>query len=311
MKKLTTIFLSLSLAILESCSWVNDNYDHCPTGTWVQLSYTYNMLYSEAIATHITGASLFVMDEEGNRVTEKTVSSATLQENNYRVQLPDLPTGNYHICVWAGLEDPNYLYSDTGIALNMTGEVHNQALGNLLYGRVDKVNITQEYQIVEVPMVKDNKLITTTLQLLSQQGTLKADEFGIEISANNRQIDNNNQPSGAVVYSPILHTATQLDGLHVVQSGFHTLRLLQNDGTRMKLTHLPTQSKVFDIPLTDYLILSGMTDLLNMGEQEYLDREDQFNLIFFLNETQIPDRPYACTLLQIRSWILRMNETEL
>ena len=39
---------------------------------------------------------------------------------------------------------------------------------------------------------------------------------------------------------------------------------------------LPTRSQLLTISLTNYLILSGLTDSRKMDEQEYLDREDHF-----------------------------------
>ncbi len=311
MMKLSAIFSLLCTVLLAGCSWVNDNYDHCPSGTWVQLSYTYNMLNAEAVGTQVSNASIVVLDSNGQCVGEENADSASLQQNQFKIQLPDLPDGTYDILVWAGLDDPHYRHSTTGVELNLTEETAHEALGSLFFGRIGQVQIDGEYRVVTVPLTKDTQLIGTTLQLLSPAGTLNAEDFRLEISANNRQLDTYNRPSGAVCYTPFLHQSAQLDDLHVVQSGSSILRLTVGDNTRMRLIHVPTGSQVFDIPLTDYLILAGMTDYLNMEEQEYLDREDRYDLMFFLNETQLPETPYVCTMLQIRSWIIRLNETEL
>lgn len=311
MMKLSALFWSLCSILLAGCSWVNDNYDHCPTGTWIQLSYTYNMLYSEAVSTQVSNASVLVMDKEGNCVAQETADSVALEENHYRIRLPELPAGDYDILVWAGLNDSHYQLAGTEVTLRLDGEVQEEALDGLFFGRSESVTIDGAYRVIDVSLVKDTKLITTTLQLLSQQVGLDAEDFRLEICASNRTIDGYNTPSGTVSYAPFQHRAAQLDSLHVVQSGFHVLRLTVGDGARMRLVHVPTGSQVFDIPLTEYLVLAGMTDFLEMGEQEYLDREDHFNLLFFLNETQLPERPYTCAVLQIRSWVLRLNETEL
>ena len=82
--KLSALFWSLCSILLAGCSWVNDNYDHCPTGTWIQLSYTYNMLYSEAVSTQVSNASVLVMDKEGNCVAQETADSVALEVNHYR-----------------------------------------------------------------------------------------------------------------------------------------------------------------------------------------------------------------------------------
>ena len=309
MMKLSTLLLVLCTACLSGCSWINDNYDHCPSGTWIQLTYTYNMLDAEAVTTQVFDASVFVIDDNGQCVGQQNVDSFSLQSNQYRIRLPELPEGTYDILVWSGGNDPHFRRQEDGMELGE--ETQREALGNLFYGRTSSVMVNESYQIIPVSLMKDTKRIATTLQLLSGEKELDMADFQLEIEANNRKLDAYNLPSGHISYYPFLHETARLDSLSVVQSGFHTLRLLTGDGTRMRLKHLPTGSQVFDIPLTDYLVLAGMTDFLHMGEQEYLDREDHFQLLFFLNETQLPERPYTCTMLQIRSWIIRLNETEL
>lgn len=75
-------------------------------------------------------------------------------------------------------------------------------------------------------------------------------------------------------------TVADLSGLQVVHSELNTLRLLENDDTRLILTHRFTGQRVLDIPLTKYLLLSREA-YSGMTPQEYLDRQDQYTLIFF------------------------------
>ncbi|MFR5656988.1 MAG: FimB/Mfa2 family fimbrial subunit [Butyricimonas faecihominis] len=62
----------------------------------------------------------------------------------------------------------------------------------------------------------------------------------------------------------LLSDGSRLVRLQVVHSELNTLRLLENDDTRLILTHRSTGQRVLDIPLTKYLLLSreaysGMT----------------------------------------------------
>ena len=48
-----------------------------------------------------------------------------------------------------------------------------------------------------------------------------------------------------------------------------------------------------------------------MLPQEYLDRQDRYNLIFFLEPTNNPSKPYMCLQMQVNGWIIRINNAEL
>ena len=36
------------ITLFSSCNWVNDDLSDCPTGTWLKISYTYNILDVDA-----------------------------------------------------------------------------------------------------------------------------------------------------------------------------------------------------------------------------------------------------------------------
>ena len=45
--------------------------------------------------------------------------------------------------------------------------------------------------------------------------------------------------------------------------------------------------------------------------QEYLDRQDRYNLIFFLDSTNDPQQPYICLQMKVNGWMIRINNAEL
>ena len=308
MKEWSIYFLCLCSAWLTGCSWVNDDLDNCPTGRWMQLSYKYNMLNVEAISSQLSSASIIIIDAQGKYVGKEDFDDLSLKQNNYCVPLPELNPGDYDILVWGGIDNADFTYTNGTVSQTVTEEGEQSGmLSSLFYGRGNHVSVHGEYQIIEVPLVKDTKLISSTIQLASG-GQLDADDFLLEINGYNQQIDEHNQPSGQVTYHPFVHQSAEMGSLQVVQSGLSTLRFMKDDQTRLKITYRPTGSQLLTIPLTDYLILSGLTDVRNMDEQEYLDREDHFNLIFFLQETPNPESPYKIVLLQIRDWVLRFDD---
>ena len=69
--------------------------------------------------------------------------------------------------------------------------------------------------------------------------------------------------------------------------------------------------QLFDIPLTQYLLLSRNVETTYMPPQEYLDRQDRYNLIFFLDSTNDPQQPYICLQMKVNGWMIRINNAEL
>ncbi|MCQ4921424.1 FimB/Mfa2 family fimbrial subunit, partial [Phocaeicola vulgatus] len=50
-----------------------------------------------------------------------------------------------------------------------------------------------------------------------------------------------------------MHEIANLEDILVVHAGMITLRLMENDDTRLRLIYLPSGKEIFDIPLTPYL----------------------------------------------------------
>lgn len=108
-----------------------------------------------------------------------------------------------------------------------------------------------------------------------------------------------------------MQESANLEDIQVVHAGMNTLRLMENDDTRLRLIYQPSGKEIFDIPLTQYLLLSRNVETTYMPPQEYLDRQDRYNLIFFLDSTNNPKQPYICLQMKVNGWIIRINNAEL
>ena len=147
MSKTATILFALCTLFCSACSWVDDDQSDCPTGCWLKLSYTYNMLNVDAVTTQVKDVTLFILDQEGNYIVREEVDSLTFHQNECTIQVPSLPQGDYTFLVWAGLADSLYRHTPTSLTLlrNEAGEQFEK-LSTLVHRRVDKVPITGEYQ---------------------------------------------------------------------------------------------------------------------------------------------------------------------
>ncbi len=314
MNKTATFLLALyTLICCSACSWVDDDRSNCPTGCWLKLEYTYNMLNVDAIATQVKDATVFILDKDGACIGKEEADSLTLHRNNYMVRIPALPAGNYTFLVWAGLADSHYQYTHTSLALrrNEAGEL-SERLSSLFHGRLSNVYVDGEYRVLSLSLIKDTNLLSCILQ--SQSATpLNSDDFRLELTSRNGCMDHWNAPTDTVptTYLPFMLEEANLEDMQLIHAGMNTLRFVTDDDARLKLTYVPSGKVLLDIPITKYLLLSRDVDSSRMEPQEYLDRQDRYNLIFFLSLTNNPEEPYLCMQLEINGWILRINDAEL
>ena len=64
---------------------------------------------------------------------------------------------------------------------------------------------------------------------------------------------------------------------------------------------------VLSIPLKDYALLVKGNYNRQMDDQEYLDRQDEYNLTFFLDEFG----NWATSMIIINSWSVVLNQSEI
>ena len=316
MRKLSTIILSFCITILfGSCSWVDDDMSKCPNGNWLKLSYTYNMLNVDAASTQLGDVTLFIYNQAGSLIHKEKVDSLNIHDNDCIIKLPNLPVGIYDFVVWGGLDDDNYTVVSNCIELiRDSNNINNKKLRPLFHGRLDNIHIDDNYAVHNLFLAKLTNVFSCVLQGENGDFISDATDFDIEIISNNAVIDNRNNVVGSnfVTYSPFFNEVTTIENIDVIHSGLNTLRLLENDNTRFRLIYKPSNEDIIDIPLTDYLLMSRHIDYLYLSNQEYLDREDRYNIIFFLQKSDNPQQPpYICLKMMINSWVVRMNDTQL
>ena len=85
-------------------------------------------------------------------------------------------------------------------------------------------------------------------------------------------------------------------------------RLVKDKDTRTILSVSNSQGEtVLSIPLIDYALLVKGYYNQDLSDQEYLDRQDEYNLTFFLDE----NNHWMSSSIIINSWRVVLSETEL
>ena len=81
-----------------------------------------------------------------------------------------------------------------------------------------------------------------------------------------------------------LHRAGGFQVLGSAHDGEQAIRLVTEKNPVLSIYNVRENEKVLSIPLKDYALLVKGHYNRAMSDQEYLDRQDEYNLTFFLDE---------------------------
>lgn len=319
-RKVSHALLILILATLSACS-IYDDTSECYSGFRVRYMYDYNMKFADAFTNEVNQITLFVFDDKGNFITSKTESGTELKKKNYFMEL-DIPPATYHLITWAGLTGQSFRLTEPArdkpslaqfkVTLNDKSKTSDSSLQPLWHGEIEKVVVGTKYEEVTIPLVKDTKRIRVVLQQINGLPVTDSD-FRFEITDDNSLMnyDNSIIPNGNITYAPYAtghSTVGDIQPATAVFAELHTGRLMTDSKARLKIFRNSDNSEIIDIPLIDYLLLTEMEGHKRiLTEQEYLDRQDEYSLVFFLDD----NLAWMKVQIIVNGWTVRFNNGSL
>jgi hypothetical protein len=274
--------------------------------------------------------ALYVSDSE-NRLVEAIFEqdAEKLATDGFSIPL-ELESGKYELVAWAGLENEESfdLMADVEIgkttkeelqvALKTTAEaVVENDLKPLYHGAMTLDYTSEPGTFTEtMSLVKDTNVFRVVLQQMAD--VLVADKFRYEITADNGLLDWNNDvlanetitykpwsvTSGVADVAPDYGTnATRADQVSVVVAEFTTSRLIDGQSPILTIYNIEENERVLSIPVADYALLVKGNYNAQMSNQEYLDRQDEYNMTFFLDE----DGRWLSASIIVNSWRVVLN----
>lgn len=311
------------VALFSSCDWVNDDLSDCPSGTWLKISYTYNILNVDAASTQVGDITVLAFDKNDKYVARLDVDSIALHQGYCMIKVP-FPKGTYHLLVWGGISDylyqlPNLKAEQTerkSLNLSLVCDEKNQSdrkLNALFHSSLENITISEEYQVVTAELVKNTNYFSCILQD-EDNFPLRQEDFAFTLESANGVIDYTNTPVGMtqVCYLPYRQeVSVTSEQIPLIHARLNTLRIMKGDDTTLSIKHIPSGQIILHLPLTQYLLLSKIYNYIgDMGDQEYLDRQDSYTLLFFIksSDTGIPQ---ICPRMKVNGWTIRLNDSEL
>ena len=140
--------------LAASCTMIQDSVDYCPTGLYVRFVYDYNTARADMFKDHVGHVRLYVYDEQGQKVAERSVSntaaSAPLADYGSALHLapPELGPGRYRLQAVAMQRDWDAAAAADGARYRHEADVtHGEAMRITLDHDPDVIPGTQQHLV--------------------------------------------------------------------------------------------------------------------------------------------------------------------
>lgn len=328
---ITVAALSLLLPpLVSSCSMMHDDFDGCKQELRVRFKYDMNMKFADAFSGQVRAVTLHVYDQSGRLVFKKTQSVDDIDAAGGYMTLDNIKSGNYTMQVWAEGEQrhtDSYSYSTKGdtndnisnldCKINRNSRQITHDITPLYHGLLSNADLNIDgygVKTVTVPLTKDTNNIRVVVQNASGK-KLSSSNFAFVIDDDNSWLDFDNLSlkEDSITYNPwaqsdgIVNSEGSMTQVSAVVAEMTVNRLFTTKHPRLKVYNTSNNKLVFNIPLIDYALLVKGNYNKAMTDQEYLDRQDEYNFIFFVDE----NLNWLSATIYVNSWRVVLQNTDM
>lgn len=331
---------------LTSCHAIYDDEGDCSAEYRVRFIDDLNLKAADAFNSEVKSISLYAFDESGVLVwsDEKSLDDLNAEPVAHSFDVSSLAPGKYHLIAWGGIDQSNGSFSLPGLSRAQTrvedmscrlsreqddsgSDFIDANIDDLFYGSTDiyipdNTNGVNDDKIFDVQLTKDTNRINIMLQQLNGED-LDPDDYEFVIEADNGELDHQNNVvkeernlyyrayeklSGSAGYAD--NDAT-INTVSAILARFTISRLQINDWNKftrpmLSVYNVTTDEKLLSIPLIDYALLVRNNYDYVTSDQDYLDRQDEYNITFFVQNGRWLDSEII-----INSWRVILNNPNL
>lgn len=308
-----------SLIALAGCSFVNEDLPECTHSLKVNFNYDYNLKFSNAFHHEVKSVNVWAFDSNGTFVWHGSAYGESLKSEDFALDSP-LREGVYDFVSWCGLNDNDDFSLATyapaskeelEVKLNTledgAANVSHSFFKSLYYGSLSGYEYKPTPYInsvdtVTIPLMKDTNNIRVLLQRYNGE-EISAEDFEVMITIPDAWLawTNDVMPQGPMVtYQPwgIEYGTASMPDM-TGQSGtitsvssllyeFSSSRLMAGADATLTVRRTSDNADVIRIPIIDYfLMVKGHyenPDGTPLTDQQYLDRQDDYSILFFIDE---------------------------
>ena len=333
-------------------STIYDYEGDCDPHFKVGFRYDMNMKFVDAFSTEAKSVSLFVFDSTGKFVKSFESTVDAMASNNYMMDVDLAPGKYSLLAWCGlndGLHsyDVPTLTPGSSTMQELKNTLKRQAAddGTAVVGEIDQLyhgiaeaDFPDEEGVhtAIVPLMKDTNRLKVVLQNLSEDSAMGVDDYKIFVTAENGKLDYDNSlmADELLTYVPyytqegaseiIVTTRADEDGeaeqpasdgkqYNLLMSEMNLSRMVKNWQTPYKL-HITDAdgNNIITVSLVELFLLVKGKENQSMDDQEYLDREDDFNMTFFLYSSgkEEEKKTFVGAEIIINGWNITMQDVD-
>lgn len=345
MKKILTktyaaIAIAATMFTLSSCNgFIYEAEGDCEPKYTVSFKYDRNIKFADAFSAEVDEVDLYLFDEADRLVLHSNMTVAQLRENGGRMPL-DVTPGRYDIIVWAR----QFRDEATGFQTDGRGEVTRKDdlavtlerkylssgeayldndIHSLFHGELESVEFpdAEGSHHFTVSLTKDTNAVRVLLQKINGE-TLDPEMFSFYLLSDNGSISQKNRlredemihytewskVAGNVSDSENRGERGTISQVSAVLAELTVSRLEKERPVRLVVTRADRDEPIISIPFIDYALMVKGNYRKDMTDQEYLDRQDEYPLVFFLDSNYEWERSSG---IYINSWHIVVNNEDL
>ena len=333
------------LSVFPSCSgnWLYEEEGDCSVHYRLKFRYDRNLKWADAFANEVSSVHLYAFDPSGVLVwqREERIDPSTAEDYS---MLLDLPAGDYRLLAWCGLRNDGGREESFSVPEARIGETRMEQLQCALNRRYDDSGAYSEEKLhrlfhgaleVALPadddgggydyimyLTKNTNHIRVILHHLSGED-VDVNQFTFRIEDENGLMahDNGLLEDESIAYRPWKmqngEAGVGKEGTRAIVNVKGAIadltvgRMLETHRGKMFLTITGREGgTVARIPVIDHALLAKdyYEEEYNrtMTDQEFLDREDDYVMTFFLDEKNT----WISSYILIHSWRVVLSNVE-
>lgn len=335
--KVQFLLVTLAVLLFSSsCSMMHDDLSECQQELRVSFKYDMNMKFADAFQNEVRRVTLYAYLPDGTLAMQKTESVDDIKTRGGYMTLDKIRPGHYTLAAWAEGEERHpdtYTYGTPSATsphidaltcrINRNARQVSYDLTPLFHGLIADADLSMDgygVKSVTMPLTKDTNTIRVVIQNASGK-RLDASDFDFFIDDDNSFLAYDNSPlsddsityrpwsqyDGAVDNGSATDNAGTVDNavamsregnVSAVVAETTVNRLFTAKSPRLRVVNTHNGNTVFNIPLIDYILLVKGNYNRSMTDQEYLDRQDEYNFVFFVDD----NHNWLSASIYINSW---------
>ncbi|MDE6410547.1 MAG: FimB/Mfa2 family fimbrial subunit [Muribaculaceae bacterium] len=325
-------------SLLTSCNG-NPFYEDlapCETRHAVRFQWDTNMVGADAFRGNVHSVAIYGFDQNDKLAFHFAEKGDALAMQGYTLPITGVAPGEYTIVAWCGLDNDgtrseSFIVSDTEMGVTTRQELlcrmerdihddgthhssenlydlyHGTSYGVQIYAKNDMDH--QGDHVYTINLTKDTNNVRIMLQQMGKDVNVEDFSYRIEEANGTLGCDNELQTDETINYEPF-NTENGVAGVEETRAGAITnvgiaiadLKMSRLMARRPSMLTIRNSdgSTVLQIPMTQYALLAKGYEAETFTDQEYLDRQDNYRLMFFLDS----DGNWSSSRIVVNSWTI-------